>query len=162
MSVNPKLERYLNDHLAGSSGALLLIDQLVETLGDVAAREEMSQLKKEVMKDRRLLEQLLKKCDVAPSVLLKAAGQVSARMGMVKLWWEGMESGKLGIFEALEVLALGVQGKRLLWRALNSIAEQIPGWEDFDFIQLEKDALRQGDRVEHWRIEAARVSLGND
>lgn len=158
--MSRELERYLNDHLAGSSGALLLIDQLSECMDDPTAREDLSRLKEDVLKDRELLEHLLKQSGADPSTFLKAAGEITGRMGMFKLWWEGMESGKLGMFEALEILALGVQGKRLLWRALDSISDRIPGWKDVDFSQLEADALRQRDRVEHWRMEAAKASLG--
>lgn len=158
--MNPELARYLNDHLAGSSGALLLIDQLVETMDDPAAREDMSRLKEEVIKDRELLEDLLEKGGSDASGLLKAAGDITARMGLVKLWWEGMKPGELGMFEALEVLALGVQGKRLLWKAMDAISQRIPGWKDMDFKRLEEDALRQRDRVERWRIKAAKETLG--
>lgn len=160
--MNPELARYLNDHLAGSSGALLLIDQLVETMDDPVARDDMSLLKEEVMKDRELLEDLLTKGGSDASGLLKAAGDITARMGLVKLWWEGMKPGELGMFEALEVLALGVQGKRLLWKAMDAISQRIPGWKDVDFRRLEDDALRQRDRVERWRIEAAKAALGEE
>jgi hypothetical protein len=74
--------------------------------------------------------------------------------------WEGFEPGELGLFEALEMLALGVQGKRLLWVALREIAPAYPAWKDVNFADLELEAIRQRDGVEAWRIEVVRDVFG--
>jgi hypothetical protein len=63
------------------------------------------------------------------------------------------------MFEALEMLALGVQGKRLLWLVMQEIQPWFPEWSDYDFANLELEAIRQRDGVEVWRIEAAKESL---
>jgi hypothetical protein len=68
-----------------------------------------------------------------------------------------MQHGELGRFEACEMLALGIQGKRLLWRGLAEIAPFHPGWHAFDFHTLERDAERQRDAVEEERMKAARL-----
>lgn len=159
--MDQELERYLNDHLAGSSGALLMIGHLIDTLEDPQAVDFFVELKTDVEEDRRLLEHLLTSAGLHPSGILKAAGKLTARVGFLKLMWEGFEPGKLGLFEALEMLALGVQGKRLLWLALREIAHTYPAWSEVNFADLELEAIRQRDGVEGWRIEAARATFAD-
>jgi hypothetical protein len=158
--MHTELERYLNDHLAGSSGALLMIGYLVDTLEDPQAIDFFQGLKTDVEEDRHLLEHLLTSGGMEPSSLLKVAGKLTARLGFLKLMWEGFEPGELGLFEALEMLALGVQGKRLLWVALREIAPAYPAWKDVNFADLELEAIRQRDGVEAWRIEVVRDVFG--
>ncbi len=157
--MEQELERYLNDHLAGSSGALLMIGNLIDTLDDPQAVDFFQELKTDVEEDRRLLEHLLTTVGLQPSGLLKAAGNITARVGFLKLMWEGFEPGRLGLMEALEMLALGVYGKSLLWRALQEIAPEYPAWKGVHFAELELEAIRQRDGVEVWRIGAARDAL---
>lgn len=136
-----------------------MIQELIETFEDPQAVDFFTELKNDVAGDRRLLERLLATAGLQPSGLLKAAGKVTARIGFLKLMWEGFEPGELGLFEALEILALGVQGKRLLWVTLNDIARSYPEWKDFNFADLELEAIRQREGVEFWRIEAARKTF---
>jgi hypothetical protein len=153
--MDQDLNRYLNDHLAGSSGALLLIQELAESHGATDAREFFLQLKEKVEADRSLLADLLERIGQNPSSLLQVAGGIAARIAGIKLMWEQVEPGKLGLFEALEMLALGVQGKRLLWVALREISVWFPEWNGIDFEELERQAIQQRDDIEFWRIQAA-------
>jgi hypothetical protein len=157
--MDQELTRYLNDHLAGSSGALLLIQELADSHGAPDAREFFLHLKQKVEADRSLLEDLLERIGQNPSTLLQVAGGIAARIAGIKLMWEQVEPGKLGLFEALEMLALGVQGKRLLWVVLKEIAGWYPEWNGIDFTELEQQAIHQRDDIEFWRIQAAKDIL---
>lgn len=157
--MKQELERYLNDHLAGASGAVLVIQHIIDAMEESDARDFFAELKVEVQADRDLLQKLLTAAGMQPSTVLKVAGDVAAKAGLMKLIWEGLEPGMLGMFEAFEMLALGVQGKRLLWRALNEIAPWYPEWSVYDFYELERRAIEQRDGIEHWRMQAARNSL---
>jgi hypothetical protein len=159
MNANPELERYLNDHLAGATGAILLIRHLIGTVEIPEARDFFKELNAEVEADRELLEELLVESGLKSSTVIKAAGGVTARLGLLKLMWEGLEPGKLGLFEALEMLALGVQGKCLLWLTMREIASGFPEWDGHDFEMLEMKAIKQRDGIESWRLAAARDSL---
>lgn len=149
------ITRYLNDHLAGSSGASLLIQKLAERHDEPDARDFFRRLQEKVESDRQLLEDLLRRIGKEPSGFLKMAGGIASRFVGIKLMWEQVEPRKLGLFEALEMLALGVQGKRLLWVALMEVADWFPEWEDIDFVELELQAIQQRDDIEFWRIQAA-------
>lgn len=150
------LERYLNDHLVGSSGAILMIQHFIDTMEIAEAREFFADLKTSVEADRALLEKLLSSAGMSSSGFLNVAGDLTARIGFFKLRWEGFKPGHLGLFEGLEMIALGIQGKRLLWLALKEVACWFPEWKDVDFAKLELEAITQRDGVELWRIESTR------
>lgn len=159
--MDQELARYLNDHLAGSSGALLLIQDIADNHDAPEAREFFLRLKEMVEADRAMLEDLLGRIGQNPSPLLMLAGGLAARVAGIKLMWEQMKPGRLGLFEALEMLALGVHGKRLLWVALREIAGRFPEWNGIDFTKLELEAIQQRNTTEYWRIEAAKDVLAD-
>ena len=70
-----------------------------------------------------------------------------------------MEVGELGMFQALEMLALGIQGKQLLWVVLNEIASQSPEWSNTNFAELGLEAIAQRDEIEIRRLEHGREAL---
>ncbi|MEO5914076.1 MAG: pyridoxamine 5'-phosphate oxidase family protein [Luteolibacter sp.] len=153
------LQRYLNYHLAGSVGAIQLIQHLVDTMDESEACDYFVQLKTKVENDQALLGKLLASAGMDTSTPIHVAGEVTGRIGLLKLTWDGFEPGSLGLFEGLEMLALGIQGKRLLWLALKEISRWFPEWSDVNFSELEREAISQRDGVERWRIEAARDTL---
>lgn len=159
--MDQDLTRYLNDHLAGSAGALLLIQKIADSHGVPEARKFFLDLKEKVEADRSLLEDLLDRIGRNPSALAEMAGGIAARIAGIKLMWEKVEPGKLGLFEALEMLALGVQGKRLLWVALTDNAAWFPEWKGIDFSKKERQAIQQRDDIEFWRIQAAKEILAD-
>ena len=157
--MDQQIERYLNDHLAGSNGALHLIHQLAERQEIESERLFFQNLQKMVEKDQTLLKDLLEKANMEKSLTLEIAGALTEGAGRLKLLWEGLEPGELGMFEALEVLALGIQGKRLLWAMLGELSPYFPEWDAYDFAELELQAIKQRDQVEERRIETGRESL---
>jgi hypothetical protein len=157
--IENKVENYMNHHLAGASGALLLIRDLIERAECSEASEFFVNLKARIEADRSKLEALVCLVGKQSSAWSKAAGKMAASIGSLKLMWDGFAPEKLGMLEALELLALGVQGKRLLWRALREVSHCFPEWSGTDFNHLENDAIDQRDGVEMWRLWAARQTF---
>ena len=58
--------------------------------------------------------------------------------------------------EEIETLCLGIEGKRLLWRALASADGGLAG---FDFEDLERRAEAQRDRLERFRLQVASTAF---
>lgn len=152
--MNQDLERYLNDHLAGSCGAISMIQDLADRQESESGREFFLHLKASVEGDQDQLKRLLDRAGLEQSRTLQVAGSLTAKAGRLKLLWDGLDPGELGMFEALEILALGIQGKRLLWVMLGKIAAGMPHWEGVNFEELERAAIQQRDAVEARRIEA--------
>ena len=157
--MDQEIERYLNDHLAGASGAVRLIQELADKSENTVDREFFERLLEDVGSDRALLQNLLTAIGAEPSAALELAGNVSARISFMKLAWEGFKPGRLGMYEALEMLTLGIHGKFLLWRMLHEVIHWFPEWEETDFGKLEMDAIRQRDQVESYRIREGLKAL---
>ncbi|MCW1885054.1 hypothetical protein OKA04_09975 [Luteolibacter flavescens] len=152
--MDDNLTRYLNDHLGGSAGAIGLIRSLAASACDTVEAAFFNDLERKVESDRTLLKDLISRLGESSSAMLEVAGSITGAASRLKLNWDGMEPGYLGRFEGMEVLALGIQGKRLLWVILAELAPFIPEWEGVDFAKLELDAIEQRDAVEDRRMEA--------
>ena len=63
------------------------------------------------------------------------------------------------MFEARETLALGILGKRALWRALSIVAPADLRLSGVDFDALAARAQAQHDRVEERRLQVAATAL---
>jgi hypothetical protein len=157
--MDSNLERYLNDHLAGSLAAIDVLTLLSDKSEDSSDRDFYSELLAKVKQDRELLESLLEKTGEDRSAFREAAGGITSKASMLKLRWEGLSPESLGLLEAIEMLALGIEGKRRLWLLLGTIATFIPEWQGTDFEALEANAKTQGDAVEQRRIVAGKSAL---
>jgi hypothetical protein len=157
--MDDKLNRYLNDHLAGSAGAVDLIESIAKCCEEGEDMSFYKELGHKVEQDRKILHELILATGKKSSGVLEAAGKMTAKAGRLKLKWEGLEPGELGLFEALEMLVLGIQGKRILWVVLRELQPWTPEWEDIDFAALEAEAIAQRDAVEERRVSAAMDAL---
>jgi hypothetical protein len=73
----------------------------------------------------------------------------------------GGDPGDLSLLRTLEALAVGVQGKRCLWRSLQSLPT-MPPVQGINFVDLEAKAVGQWEAIEERRrAVAARTFLGS-
>lgn len=147
---------YLNDHLAGSAAALELLAELgsVEGLEEWAAR-----LQSDVAEDRHQLEQLMRKADVTQSATRQAVAWITEKLAELKTRVDDRGDGALQRLELIEGLALGIDGKRALWTALNAAADRVPALRGVDYARLIERAEEQRRAVEVRRLEAAADAL---
>jgi len=153
------LTTYLNDHLAGAAAALQLLDQLTDASETAEDKQFFTALHADISEDRDVLENLLKKAGGQPSGLRQVGGWVAAKVGQLKLAIDNPARGTLDRLQALEVLALGIQGKMALWRALRVAGPGLPEVRELDLDRLERRALDQHERVEARRVTAAERAL---
>jgi hypothetical protein len=147
---NAVLTTYLNDHLAGSVAALELLDHLIDS-HEEPDRAVLRELRNEISQDRQVLQRLLAR---------KTAAWLTEKLGRAKLQVDDPGTGELRRLEALEALALGIQGKLSLWRAL-AVLERAPHLVSLDLAQLQARATGQFDRVEQLRLRVARSALAS-
>jgi hypothetical protein len=150
------LSSYLNDHLAGSVGALELLDRLIETYQGNPLEQFFAALRGEIEADQRKLQTLMDKLDVEESLVRKAGAWIAEKLSRPKIRVSESHEGEMGLFVALEALALGIEGKRSLWRALSVASETLPQLGALDYAGLEKRAIEQHERVEAERLKVAR------
>ena len=151
------LNTYLNDHIAGSVAALELLDHLISR--HEADRGLLTELRRQIEEDQQILMRLLQDLGGKESVVRKAAAWLTEKLGQAKLLIDDSGSGELRTLEALEALALGIQGKLALWRALASVQDVIPQLASLDQARLQSRALDQFNQAERLRLEAARRAL---
>ena len=116
-----ELTTYLNDHLAGSVGALELLDRLIEVHQDKPIGKFFEGLRAEIQADQDELKALLGKLKVEESTVRKAGAWIAEKLSRSKIELDGDPAeASAGLFLALEALVLGITGKRSLWRALQA------------------------------------------
>lgn len=155
------LRIYLNDHLAGSVAALELIDHLTETFQGETLETFFVHLRDDIARDQETLEGLLKAIDEQASTVRRAGAWVAEKLSRLKIRLSDSEKDQLGLLNALEVLILGITGKRALWQALAASSESSPQVRGLDYAQLEQRAIEQLDRVNAKRLEVARTVFGD-
>ena len=152
------LSAYLNDHLAGSVGAIAMVERAIEETAGTLFGRRLEEILKEIRKDQVVVQDLIDRVGSKENPLKKAGAWLAEKAGRMKLGGTD-EPGELARLEVLETLAMGIQGKRALWRALRVVVNKHPVLHDLDLDLLERRAVEQHDRVEEWRLEAAREVL---
>jgi hypothetical protein len=111
-------------------------------------------LRDEIAGDQAALEGLLAEFG-EESRTRRAAGWIAEKVGRIKVDMDGLKFGELGLLEALEMLALGIAGKRMLWAALSAAFKHSPLLSSVDLAFMERRALAQLERVETARLASA-------
>ena len=150
------LSSYLNDHLAGSVGALELLDRLIDSYKGKALEPFFADLRNEIDADQETLKELIANLGEDESTVRKAGAWVMEKFSRGKIPLDANGEQEMGLFLALEGLALGIHGKQLLWRALATASETASRLRGPDYETLEKRAMEQFERVEAKRLEVAR------
>lgn len=156
--MNDSLGVYLHDHLAGAAYAV----DLVEFMRDQHREEELGRFASEILieikKDRATLRAIAERVGTSGgSILKEAASWAAEKVSRFKL---GHDAGSgLATFEALEFLAMGILGKRALWRALAAIGPSDPRLAGVDFDALAARAQYQHGLVDQRRLILARTAL---
>ena len=151
------LATYLHDHLAGATYALDLVQALRDHYKGQPLGELASQLHTEIAADKDTLEGIAESFGPAPDFIKNTAAWLSEKVSRLKL--DHSKPTGLGTFEALEFLALGIHGKRAMWRALAEISGDEPALTDVDFASLIARAENQERLVEEQRLIAAHRTL---
>ena len=102
----------------------------------------------EFREERDVIRLLLEEIGASPLSVKRLAGQASATALMFAA--DG-ERGDLSLFRTLESLSIGVQGKRCMWRALQSLLGDQPIPSARSLGGLEAMAVRQWEAIEERR-----------
>jgi hypothetical protein len=153
---------YLNDHLAGSVVAVELMENLETVYAGQPIADFIAKLRADIEVDIRELEDLMGQLQVSESRTRKASAWLTEKFTQLKLRLDDPTHGDLRLFESLEALSLGIEGKRSLWLALSAAAELSPQLRIADYQRLQRRAEQQRARVEEQRLELARKALNRE
>ena len=154
------MDVYLNDHLAGAMLGSDLAEQIRDQAEGTALQEVMRSLAVEIEADRQTLSALMDRMGISRNPVKQATTWLAEKGGRIK--FGGVTSGEpdVGTFMAIETLALGVEGKASLWRALQRVADRYPPLQATDLDALLARAEDQRAQLELERIAAAARALG--
>jgi len=150
------LATYLNDHLAGSVVAIELLDHVQKLQGSNLVTA-LADIRQEILEDRSELESLMSRLSIPTSGLRKAMAWMTEKFAEIKLRLDDKAGGPLHVLEALEAIALGVDGKRALWSAL--MAANISEASGASMERLIGRAKGQREKLEALRLQAAKNAL---
>jgi hypothetical protein len=150
---------YLNDHLAGSTGALELARRARSANRGTPFEAAFERLAAEIEEDRDVLLDVMRRLGVARDPVKEIAGWLAEKAGRLKLNGRLTGYSPLSRVLELELLALGVEGKRTLWRALREVAAGDARLDGVDLAALLRRAERQRRIVEQQRLRAAAIAF---
>jgi hypothetical protein len=151
------LRSYLADHLTGSDAAFAVVARLKDAQPDGAEAELFVRLHREFAEERAIVGDLLETLGGSPFKIKRLAGQAA---GVVLQAAAGGEPGDLALFRTLESLAVGVQGKRCLWRVAQRLEPGLRPPAAKSFKDLEQQAIDQWQDIEDCRLSLASRTFG--
>lgn len=147
---------YLSDHLAGAVSAVELMQHVETVYANTDTARLIAGVRTDVEADLQTLQSLAAKLNVTESSPRKAAAWVGARMAELKLHLDDSSNGPLYLLEALDGLAMGIDGKLALWHGLAAASADTPGLRGTDYAHLAQRAQEQRERIEPARLDATR------
>jgi hypothetical protein len=154
------LSVYLNDHLAGGSAALELLAHLERAHPKTVIAGVASQLHADIKADHLELDEIMRRAGLVASHARQATAWLTEKIAELKMRVDDPTNGALRLLEALEALALGIDGKRSLWEGLAVASEDVPALQGVDYTRLIQRAQDQRRRVETLRLDAVKAALG--
>jgi hypothetical protein len=150
---------YLNDQLAlGVAGRELARRAQRENEGTELGTF-LVRLATEVTEDVNTLEGIMERLEIELSPVKRPLALVAERVGRLKPNGQIRGYSPLSRFLELESLALGLDGKKVLWSNLRDLAGVSGRLDGVDFDALIARAQRQRDELEPHRVEAGRAAL---
>jgi hypothetical protein len=156
-STSKYLPIYLNDHLTGSTFAVELAGRAAGANRGSELGEFLIGLKLDIESDRGTLEQIMASLGVAKDPKKRPIAWIAEKLGRLKLNGELLHHSPLSPTVELELLSLGIEGKRLLWLALAQTHADRIGATRLAELVARAEAQRAG--VERHRLETARHAL---
>ena len=153
------LSIYLNDHLAGATGARELARRTASSNRETGYGAPLGQLAEEIDQDRATLIAFMRSLSVSTDQLKVAAGWAAEKAGRLKANGRLLGYSPLSRVIEIEGLLLGVRGKLALWRSLEKLSEHDPRLAPPALPELLERAQRQLEGLEELRLRAAEEAL---
>jgi len=147
-----RLAIYLNDHLAGSTVGVELVQRIAGSNRGTPLGSMLDRLTVEVREDRAVLERLMEELGAGQDRIKVAGAWTAEKVGRLKLNGQLRGYSPLSRLEELESLRAGIHGKLDLWRALSRAIGAFPG---IDFADLAARAERQLRELDEFHAQAA-------
>ena len=154
-----KLSIYLNDHLAGATVGVELVNRCRSANEGTEYGPVLERLAEEIEADRDALQRLIEERGFSRDRIKVGTGWLAEKFGRLKLNGSVRGYSPLSRLIELEGLFLGVSGKLSLWRNLRAAGI---GSRRTDLDELIKRAESQRRRLETLRTRAAEEAFAGD
>lgn len=154
----PLLRAYLTEHLGGTDAALVLLGRMVARYGHTPRGSFFRGLRAEMREDQRILVDLCERLE-GPVERRRPSRRAAAPRPVVGNGILSEQEEFFALLEALEMLSVGVTGKRFLWQTLAAVAAVDPLLADVDFHELERRAAAQQSRLADESLDVAPHAL---
>jgi hypothetical protein len=155
--MSDPLATYLHDHMAGSNFAVELLQAMKDGHIENPGPTFVDPLLADIEQDRTSLQQLVDRVPSSGGIVKEAAAWIGEKAARLKFTVGG--KNELGEFQALEVLAMGILGKRSLWLALQVAAQLDARLQGADYDLLIARAHAQHAVVEQHRLALASTAF---
>jgi hypothetical protein len=143
---------YLNDHLAGATvGVSLAARSAASNQDDETFGAPLRELASEIQEDRESLLGIMRELEIATDPVKRVLAWGAEKAGRLKLNGRLLSYSPLSRLDELEFLALGVTGKRALWRSLELLSPAELKLHEEQLGRLIARAERQLERIETYR-----------
>jgi hypothetical protein len=161
LEADAALSAYLNDHLAGSAAGVQLAKRCAEVHGASDLGWHLRDLVGEIEEDRRVLERVMNRVGARPNPVKRAGALGAELLTRLKDLTPGLgPSSSVARLEEIELLSLGIEGKRLLWELLNELSRSDDRVRAFDFAALGQAAETQRAGLQPFRIALGFAACG--
>jgi hypothetical protein len=147
-----QLSIYLNDHIGGSKFGIDLALKIAKNHEGTQTGTTFFLIAREIEQDRQTLRALMSELGVHRTVVKRVVAAVAEEAVRLKPNGEIIGHSPLSSLIEMETLSIGVEGKRLLWKALQSASVNVEG---IDYPELIARAESQRQRIEAERLKAA-------
>jgi hypothetical protein len=148
---------YLNDHLTASTFALEVARRAANANRDSELGDFLAGLRGEITADRQALEEIMSALGISRDQLKRPVGWIAEKVSRLKLNGELLRRSPLSQTVELELLSLGIEGKRLMWLALAETHGDRIGADRLATLVARAEEQRAG--VERHRLAAAAKTL---
>lgn len=152
---------YLNDHLAGSAGGVALARRLASKHREMDPGDELQSIARQIAEDRDELISIMGALGITRVYYKEGFAMVGERLGRLKLNGRLVHRSPLSSLVELELMTLGVTGKRAGWRTLRELADTDSRLDPGQLDRLLDRAQGQLDSLERMRVRAAAEALGD-
>ncbi len=153
-----RLAIYLNDHLAGATVGVEVARRMRgSNEDDPAFGPPLAEICAEIEADRETLTAVMDRLGIGQSKVKPLAATLGERLGRLKLNGQLRGYSPLSRLDELELLHIGVTGKRRLWRALEHTHSE--DLSDFELGALAERATGQLRHLEVLHLKAAALAL---
>jgi hypothetical protein len=155
--VNRYLHIYLNDQLALGIGWRELARRAQRSNEGTELGDALARVARGIAEDVGTFERIMARLGIRQNRVKTSLAVASERIGRLKPNGHARSYSPLSRFVELDVLVMGIEGKRVLWANLRDLAGLGTALPDIDFDELIRRAETQRRDLEPFHALAGRV-----